>query len=211
MQHVNTGSPLEMIAIDIVGPLPRTENGNEYIMVVTNYFTKWAEAYAVTDNTAQTVADKLLNEFVCRFGVPQCIHTDQGREFESHLFARICEILEIEKTRTTPYRPQSDGLVERFNKTLQQMLSIFVNDNRSDWDDYIPFLLMAYRSSQQQSTQCTPNLLMLLGEVRLPLGVIVGPVPCSGTRRGDTRTDSEGPGVQPTVGASGRSKTLQSH
>ena len=165
--------PLERIAIDIVGPLPRMENGNEYIMVVTNYFTKWAEAYAVPDNTAQTVADKLLNEFVCRFGVPQCIHTDQGREFEGHLFARICEILEIEKTRTTPYRPQSDGLVERFNKTLQQMLSIFVNENRSDWDNYIPFLLMAYRSSQKQSTQCTPNLLMLLGEVRLPLGVIV--------------------------------------
>ena len=146
-------------------------------MVVTNYFTKWAEAYAVPDNTAQTVADKLLNEFVCRFGVPQCIHTDQGREFESHLFARICEILEIEKTRTTPYRPQSDGLVERFNKTLQQMLSIFVNENRSDWDNYIPFLLMAYRSSQQQSTQCTPNLLMLGRENRLPLRVIVGMSP----------------------------------
>ena len=66
-------------------------------------------------------------------------HSDHGREFESHLLARICETLEIEKTRTTPYRPQSDGLVERFNKTLQQMLSIFVNDNRSDWDDYILF------------------------------------------------------------------------
>ena len=101
----------------------------------------------------------------------------------SHLFARICETLEIEKTRTTPYRPQSDGLVERFNKTLQQMLSIFVNDNRSDWDDYIPFLLMAYRSSQQQSTQCTPNLLMLGREVRLPLAVIVGISP------GEERTE----------------------
>ena len=91
MQHVNTGSPLERIAIDIVGPLPRTENGNEYIMVVTDYFTKCAEAYAVPDHIAQTVADKLLNEFVCRFGVPQCTHTDQGREFKSHLLARICE------------------------------------------------------------------------------------------------------------------------
>ena len=66
-------------------------------MVVTDYFTKCAEAYAVPDHIAQTVADKLLNEFVCRFGVPQCTHTDQGREFECHLVARICEIVEIRR------------------------------------------------------------------------------------------------------------------
>ena len=174
MQHVNTGSPLERIAIYIVGPLPRMENGNEYIMVMIDYFTKWAEAYALPYHTAQTVADKLLNEFVCRFAVPQRIHTDQGREFESHLFARICEVLETEKTRTTPYRPQSDELVERFNKALQQMLSIFVNENSSDWDDYIPLLLMAYTCSQQQSIQCPQTLLTLGREATLPLEMTGG-------------------------------------
>ena len=177
MQHVNVGVPLEKIAIDIVGPLPRTENGNEYIMVVVDYFTKWVEAYAIPDHTAQTVADKLLNEFVCRYGMPQSIHTDQGREFESTLFQCLCEALGIDKTRTTPYHPQSDGLVERFNKTLQQMLALFVNDRRDDWDDHIPFLLLAYRSSPQQSTLCTPNLLMFGREVRLPLEAIVGTPP----------------------------------
>ena len=82
--------------MDIVGPLPRTNNGNEYIIVVTNYFTKGAEAYTLPDHIAQTVADKLLNKFICRFGVPQCIHTDQGREFKSHLFTHLCKTLEIE-------------------------------------------------------------------------------------------------------------------
>ena len=177
MQHVSVGVPLEKIAIDIVGPLPKTENGNEYIMVVSDYFTKWVEAYAIPDHTAQTVADKLLNEFICRYGMPQSIHSDQGREFESVLFQCLCEMLGIDKTRTAPYRPQSDGLVERFNKTLQQMLSLFVNNRRDDWDDHIPYLLLAYRSSPQQSTQCTPNLLMFGREVRLPLEAIVGTPP----------------------------------
>lgn len=170
LQHVNAGFPMQRIAIDILGPLPVTENGNEYVMVVTDYFTKWAEAFALPDHTALTVADKLLTNFVCRFGVPQTIHTDQGREFESILFSHLCEALEIEKTRTSLYRPQSDGFMERFNRTLQQMLAIFVNDKRTDWDGHLPLLLMACRSWKQQSTQCTSNLLMFGRKMMLPLG-----------------------------------------
>ena len=82
------------------------------------YFTKWAETYPVPDHTALTVADKIVDEFKSRFRVPLEIHTDQGREFESQLLSRLCETLQIMKTRTCPYRPQSDGLVERFNRTL---------------------------------------------------------------------------------------------
>lgn len=78
--------PLDRIGIDILGPLPITRNGNEYIMVVCDYFSKWTEAYAIPDHTALTVADKLLTEFISRLGVPKQIHTDQGREFESILF-----------------------------------------------------------------------------------------------------------------------------
>ena len=125
LQQSPVGYPLERIGIDIVGPCPITENGNEFIIVVCDYFTKWVEAYAVPDHTALTVADKLCTEFIARFGTPTQIHSDQGREFESQLFQALCENLEIDKTRTTPYRPNSDGLAERFNKTLQQMLKVF--------------------------------------------------------------------------------------
>ena len=107
------GAPLEKIVVDIMGPLPTTDGGNEYIMVVCDYFSKYTEAYAIPNHTAQVVADKLVTEFVTHFGVPQQLHSDQGREFESDLFQELCRLLEIDKTRTTPYRPQSDGLVER--------------------------------------------------------------------------------------------------
>ena len=112
-----TVAPLERVGIDIVGPLPITGDGNEYIVVLCDYFTKWVEAYAVPNHTALTVGDKIVNEFICRFGIPKQIHSDQGREFESELFSVLCEKLGVDKTRTTPYRPQSDGLVERYNRT----------------------------------------------------------------------------------------------
>lgn len=124
-------------------------------------------------HTAQIVADKLVTEFICRYGTPLRIHTDQGREFESKLFTHLCRLLEIEKSRTTPYRPQSDGMIERFNRTLQQMLAMFVNENHDDWDDHLPYLTSAYRTSVQESTKCTPNRIMLGRETSLPIDVMV--------------------------------------
>lgn len=174
MQREPVYRPLECIAIDIMGPLPVTEKGNQYIMVVGDYFSKWTEAYPLPDHTAQTVADTLVCEFICRFGTPTRIHTDQGREFESHLFKRMCELFEIDKSRTTPFHPQSDGMVERYNRTLQQMLAMFVNQHKDDWDDHLPFLTMAYRSSVQESTKCTPNILMLGRETLLPIDLVTG-------------------------------------
>ena len=174
MQRNQVSNTLECIAIDILGPLPETDKGNKYILIVGDYFSKWIEGFSIKDHTAQTVADIIVTEFICRYGVPCRIHTDQGREFESELFSEMCSLLGIIKSRTTPYRPQSDGFIERYNRTLGQMLSMFVNENRSDWDDHLPFLMMAYRSSVQESTKCTPNLLMLGREVSLPIDVIVG-------------------------------------
>lgn len=124
-------------------------------------------------HTAQNVADKLVTEFICRYGTPLRIHTDQGREFESQLFTQLCRLLEIEKSRTTPYRPQSDGMIERFNRTLQQMLAKFVKENHDDWEDHLPYLKSAYRTSVQERTKCTPNRIMLGRETSLPIDVMV--------------------------------------
>ncbi|CAC5378633.1 unnamed protein product [Mytilus coruscus] len=154
--------PLDRIAIDIIGPLPITTGGNEYIMVVEDYFTKWTESYAIP------------NHQLLQFGCPFQIHTDQGREFKSGLFAAICDKLGIDKTRTCPYRPQSDGMVERFNQTLQSILRLFVNEHRNDWDDHIPFINMAYRATQHASTKCSPNLLMFGHALRCPIDVMFG-------------------------------------
>ena len=169
-----TGEPLERVGLDILGPLPATYKGNRYILVVIDYFTKWAEAYPMRNQEAHTVADKLVYGLIARFGVPLQLHTDQGRQFESNLFQELCNLLGIAKTRTTSYHPQSDGLVERYNRTLQGMLSLFVEENQRDWDEYVAVLCMAYRASPQESTNVTPNMMMLGHEVNLPVDILYG-------------------------------------
>ena len=101
--------PLERIAMDILGPLPETEHGNKYILVIGDYFTKWKEAYPMRNMEATTVANILVHEFISRFGAPKYLHTDQGRNFESGFIKESCSLLDIKKTRTSPYHPQSDG------------------------------------------------------------------------------------------------------
>ena len=174
------GAPMETIACDIMGPLTQTDNGNVYILVIMDYFTKWVEAFALPNHTAQTVADKLVTEWICRYGIPLHLHSDQGRDFESNLFQEMCNLLDIRKTHTTPYHPQSDGQVERFNRSLKLMLRSFVNETQDDWDDHLPFLTMAYRSSAHKSTKCTPNLLMFGRETYLPVDILLGPPTVTG-------------------------------
>ena len=103
-----------------------------------DYFTKWTEAFALRNHTAMSVAEVLVQEFIGRFGVPHSIHSDQGREFESQLIAQLCRLLHMKKTRTTPYNPTSDGMVERMNRTVKQMLSSLVNETQNNWDDHLP-------------------------------------------------------------------------
>ena len=170
------GYPMERIALDLLGPLPTTRHDNKHILVVCDYFTRWTEAYALPNKEAATVARVLVNEWICRFGVPDAIHSDQGANFEGHLFMEVGELLGIEKTRTTPYHPQSDGLVERMNRTLLMMLSIRAQEEER-WDEFLPELLMAYRASVHDTTKFTPYRLMFGREIRLPVDVMFGKTP----------------------------------
>ena len=172
MKVVETGYPMERIATDILGELPKTDRGNKYILVVSDYYTKWTESFPMPNMEAQTVAKIIVEEVVARFGVPAVIHSDQGSQYESRLFQGMCQLLGIQKTHTTPYHPQSDGMVERFNRTLTTMLSGFVNENHTDWDEQLPYVMMAYRSSVHESSGFTPNSLMLGREVSTPLDIM---------------------------------------
>ncbi|KAG7468788.1 Transposon Ty3-I Gag-Pol poly [Solea senegalensis] len=177
LQQLRAGAPLERVAVDIVGPLPITDRGNRYILTAMDYFSKWPEAYPIADVEAETVADALVEGMFCRFGVPESLHSDQGRNFESRVFAAMCERLGIHKTRTTPLHPQSDGLVERFNRTLGEQLALHVSEHQRDWDRHLPLVLMACRSAVQESTGCSPALLMLGNELRTPVVVAFGQPP----------------------------------
>ena len=177
MQLSVTSKPMERIAMDILGPLPTTARNNKYILVVGDYFSKWKEAYPMPNMEATTIANLLVNEFICRFGVPECLHTDQGRNFEASLIKEMCRLLGIHKTRTTPYHPQSDGLIERFNRTLLSMLSIAAREDEHNWDLKLPTLLFAYRTSVHETTGETPSLLMLGREARLPVDIMLNLTP----------------------------------
>ncbi|KAG5885997.1 hypothetical protein JTB14_025391 [Gonioctena quinquepunctata] len=133
-----------------------------------DYFSKWAEAYALPNQEAITVADVLVKEWICRFGIPMELHSDQGRNFESNLFQEICLLLNIRKTRSTALHPQSDGMVERMNRTINRHLSKVVSDHQRDWDQYLHLFLMAYRSAVHESTGQTPASIIMGRELRLP-------------------------------------------
>ena len=174
MKQYNVGAPMEWAALEIMGPLPESYHGNMYILVISDYFTRWVEAFGMPDQEASTVADVLVQGFISRFGVPSQIHRDQGAQFESNLFKSLCELLGIQKTRTTPYHPQSDGFVERFNRTLEDMLSKVVDENHKNWDDCLPIVMMAYRSSVHESTGESPVKTMLWRNIQMPVDLMLG-------------------------------------
>ena len=116
--------------MDIADPYPVTEDGNKYIMVVSEYFSKWPEAYALPNQEATTVATMLIDNWISRFGVPM--------ELPSDLFKRVTELLGIRKTRTIPLHSQSDRMVERFNRTMEEHLSKVVDEHQKDWDRHLP-------------------------------------------------------------------------
>ena len=177
LQSIKVGSPLQVVAVDIVGPLPESDNGNAYILVVGDYFTRWMEAYPIPNQEAVTFANVITNEFFFRFSPPEQLHSDQGKQFESQVIAEICKLLGIKKTRTTPYHPQSDGLVERFNRTLIAMLSTAATDHPFDWEAQLRPLCMAYNTSIHTTTGYSPFFLMYGRKVQLPLELMYGGPP----------------------------------
>jgi len=174
MQQYLVGAPFERVALDIAGPFPESNCGNKYVLVVMDYFSKWPEVYAIPNQEAKTIADVFINNWICRFGVPMELHSDQGRNFESMIFKEVCEKLGIKKTRTTPLHPQSDGMVERFNRTLEEHLKKVVDKNQKDWDEHIALFLMAYRSSIHDTTSTTPAKAVFGCDLRLPADLKFG-------------------------------------
>lgn len=174
LQQYNVGAPLERIAVDILGPLPRTNKGNRYLLVVGDYFSKWSEAIPIKDQEAIAVANKLVDRVISILGVPMEIHSDQGSNFESQVFKEMCKLLGLHKTRTTSLRPQSDGMVDKFNATIENMLASFVFENQKDWDEHIFLLMMAYRSAVHETTKVSPYEMMFGRTINLPIDLVIG-------------------------------------
>ena len=168
-------APGDRVAVDVAGPLVESKSGNRFILVFTDYFTKWSEAVATRDHTTDTVVRQFKDVWITRYGPPTNLHSDQGREFEAHVFQEVCRLLKINKTRTCPYSPQSNGQVERHNRTIGNMLSkVLVELDREDWDSYLQDVMMAYRTTVHASTGYTPAMMHLGREIVVPLDLVYG-------------------------------------
>ena len=163
--------PFRRVAMDIVGPLPRTKTGNQYILVMCDYATRYPEAVPVKAVDAEHIAEELVRIFA-RVGIPEEMLTDQGSNFTSQLLSEIYQLLHVHPIRTSPYHPQTDGLVEQFNKTLKAMLRKVAAEDELNWDKWLPYLLFAYREVPQDSTGFSPFELLYGRAVRGPLDIL---------------------------------------
>ena len=135
--------PFKRVAMDIVGPLQRSRSGNRYVLVMCDYATRYPEAVPMKTIDAECIAEELVKIF-SSVGIPEEILTDQGSNFQSQLLRELYRLLHINALRTSPYHPQSDGLVERFNQTLKGMLRKVATEEGKDWDKLIPFVAFKF-------------------------------------------------------------------
>ena len=170
----HAGVPMERVHLDILGPLVQSDAGNRYVLMMVDQFTKWVECIPLPDQTAERLAEAALHNFFCRLGLPLQIHTDQGRNFTGRVFSDLCARLQIAKTRTTPYRPNANGQVERYNRTLLQAIRCLLPERQSSWDAHLPLVGMALRAGVNRTTGFSPNLMMLGREVLSPLELVTG-------------------------------------
>ena len=122
LKPIEIGGPFHRVGVDVL-QLPLTENGNRYVVVFQDYLTKWVEAFAVPNQTAETIAKLLVEEIFCRHGAPEHLLSDRGTNFLSDLVKEVCHLLNVTKVNTSGYHPQTYGLVEKFNSTLINMIS----------------------------------------------------------------------------------------
>ena len=162
--------------MDVV-QLPKSKRGRQYAVVFMDYLTKWPEVFPTTDQTSLTIAKLLVEHIIPRHGVPRELLSDRGGSFLSQLIVELYQLLGIKKTSTTAYHPQTDGLIERFNRTLIDMLSKSVDKDPKEWESKLPFVLFAYRSSPQESTGFSPFYLLYGRDPTLPIDEVLMPVP----------------------------------
>ena len=112
LETFHAGVPMECVHLDILGSFPKSHSGNVYILMLVDQFTKWLECYPLPDQNAEIIAKAMVEGFIARFECPLQIHMDQGRNFTGNLFTEVCQLLQIVKTRTTPYHPASNAQFE---------------------------------------------------------------------------------------------------
>ena len=171
--NITSTTPMEIVCLDYL-TLERSKGGFEKILVITDHFSRYAQAIPTRNETAKTTARVLFDNYIVHYGFPARIHSDQGANFESNLIKELCKIAGVEKSRTTPYHPMGNGQVERFNQTLLQMLGTLQENQKSDWKAHVPTLVHAYNATFHDSTGFSPYFLMFGRHPRLAIDAFLG-------------------------------------
>jgi len=172
----------QRIAIDILD-MPESSDGNKHIMVVQDYFSKWIEAKAIKASTSAIIASWLNEDVFCRFGIPMEIMSDRGPQFESVEFRNFCANLGIRQLFSTPYHHQANGMVERLNRSILNILRMYIKDDQLDWDTHLPATLFAYRTSVHSVTGKSPFEFIQVRRPRMP-GDAMFPTASNGSPEG---------------------------
>jgi transposase InsO family protein len=153
--------PLESVAMDVPGPLPRTKHGNRFLLVISDRYSKVTKTVPLRTNTALSVARAFCDHRAYVYGPPISLLTDNGPQFTAKFFQAVCSELGIQKIFTTSYHPQTNGQVERYNRTILASLMGYISKRQDDWDDFTSAVTFAYNCREHSSLGMPPFELAL--------------------------------------------------